>query len=298
MHNNIKIVQYKKIRIIVKSKWIGIFLFLIAFSLSSICGVRQVVMAKQPSNIKVEYSYDSLGRIKKAVYPDGSVLVYFYDANGNLIKIDKTDGTEEISSEDSEDTTENKNAMETEEKKTESGKENEEGEKSTEDAENNHTEEKNVDGINGNSQYIEKIPLPTWNSVDKVQGLKYTEKDIKNYNAFKKKVPKIKSLKCKKYRKKKSNKKIYYLSIGIRQVNAKNNYGEIGYQISYSTSEKFKKSKRIDIPRRKKGKITYKKWKVAEGKTYYVKVRAYMNTKTGKKIYTKYSKVKKIKVEK
>lgn len=121
--------------------------------------------------------------------------------------------------------------------------------------------------------------------------LHYTATDLKNYNQFKKKKPVIKSLK------KSKSKKKYYLTIKIKQVKKRGLYGETGYQIKYATNKKFKKAKTIKVTRNKKSSITSKKWKVKKGKTYYVKVRALMKTKTGKTIYSKYSKVKSIKVK-
>lgn len=38
----------------------------------------------------INYSYDSLGRVESAVYPDGTKITYTYDANGNLLSIVKT----------------------------------------------------------------------------------------------------------------------------------------------------------------------------------------------------------------
>ena len=73
-----------------------------------------------------------------------------------------------------------------------------------------------------------------------------------------------------------------------------------GYEISYSTSKKFKKSqtKKVLVKKNKTTKTTIKKLK--KGKTYYVKVRAYKEVKVnGKKvkIYSPYSKVLKKKVK-
>ena len=66
----------------------------------------------------------------------------------------------------------------------------------------------------------------------------------------------------------------------------------LGYQIQYATNKKFKKKKSIQT---KKTKYTIKKLK--KKKTYYIRVRAYkMNGK--KKVYGKWSKVKKVKVKK
>ena len=68
--------------------------------------------------------------------------------------------------------------------------------------------------------------------------------------------------------------------------------GAKGYQLQYALSKKFKKKKSIQT---KKTKYIIKKLK--KKKTYYIRVRAYkMDGK--KKVYGKWSKVKKIKVQK
>lgn len=76
-------------------------------------------------------------------------------------------------------------------------------------------------------------------------------------------------------------------------------YGKISganrYQIAYSTSSGFKKAATKAINTAKKS-YTIKKLK--KGKTYYIKVRAYVKDSAGKKVYGKYSKVKKIKIRK
>ena len=46
---------------------------------------------------EVKYKYDSLGRVKCATFPDGSSLLYTYDANGNLLSVKRG---AEVSSED------------------------------------------------------------------------------------------------------------------------------------------------------------------------------------------------------
>ena len=67
--------------------------------------------------------------------------------------------------------------------------------------------------------------------------------------------------------------------------------GAQGYQICYSTSKKFKNKKQLLT---KNNKVTLKKLK--SGKTYFVKVRAYV-VKEGKKVYGKWSSVKKVKMK-
>ena len=65
-----------------------------------------------------------------------------------------------------------------------------------------------------------------------------------------------------------------------------------GYQLQYALNKKFKKKKSIQT-----GKIKYTIKKLKKKKTYYIRVRAYkMNGK--KKIYGKWSKVKKVKIKK
>lgn len=64
------------------------------------------------------------------------------------------------------------------------------------------------------------------------------------------------------------------------------------YQIAYDTSKKFKNKKTKKVT---KSKITLTKLKI--GKTYFIRVRA-VTIESGKKVYSKWSKVKKIKVKK
>lgn len=276
--------------------------------ISLLCGLMGniTVAAEQAGKTEIEYQYDALGRVIKTVYPDGTVLTYTYDANGNLSEVEKTteEGKKQESSKTEEEKTEDKK---TEEQKTEEGK--------TEDkrTESGKTEERKTESQKPenpkpgdekppkDSETVKKR-LPEWrhniwtmsdsNAQHTVLEVYYTEKDIQNYSKFKKKKPTIKSLKCKVSGTK------YSLQIRIKQVNKRGSYGELGYEIRYSESERFKKTKKVTVTRKKKGKYTAKSWNVKKGKTYYVKVRAYMETKRGKKIYTKYSKVKKIKAQK
>lgn len=117
-----------------------------------------------------------------------------------------------------------------------------------------------------------------------------TPQDKKAYKKFKKKKPVIKSLKVKKTKKK------YDLNIQIKKISGLGNYQESGYEVKYATNKKFKKAQTIRFA--KKASVTGGKWKVTKGKQYWVKVRAYMKTRAGKIIYSKYSKVMKIKVNK
>ena len=112
---------------------------------------------------------------------------------------------------------------------------------------------------------------------------------LKSYSQFRKKKAVISSLKLQKKKKKR------YLRVKIRQLKKKGHSAEIGYQIRYASNKRFKKAKTIEIARKKNRYITSKSWKVKKGKTWYVKVRAYRITSSGKKIYSKYSRVKKIK---
>lgn len=98
--------------------------------------------------------------------------------------------------------------------------------------------------------------------------------------------PKLGKTKVYKATRTKSNKKI---KITLKKIkNAQ------GYQIKYSTSKKFGK-KVTKTVNSKKVKVTLRKLKAK--KKYYIKARAYM-TSNGKKVYGKWSNVKKVKVKK
>ncbi len=142
--------------------------------------------------------------------------------------------------------------------------------------------------INSGSQEMSENPVLTPSSTV----LRDTAKDVAEYNKFKKRKPVIKSLNVTRKKEKP------YLHIKIKQVKKRGTYSEIGYQIKYATNKYFKKAKTVEVTRHKKNSITGKKWKVKKNKTYYVKVRAYLEKKNGTKVYTQYSKVKKIKIEK
>lgn len=65
---------------------------------------------------KVEYSYDSLGRIIKAKYENGATIEYQYDKNGNIINMNKTTEATEQPSDTTESTEGSGNKEETTEK--------------------------------------------------------------------------------------------------------------------------------------------------------------------------------------
>ena len=70
--------------------------------------------------------------------------------------------------------------------------------------------------------------------------------------------------------------------------------GAKGYEISYSTDKKFKKA----VTKKNTAKTSYIISKLKKGKIYYVRIRAYKMDSTGKKVYGKYSSMKKVKVSK
>lgn len=77
------------------------------------------------------------------------------------------------------------------------------------------------------------------------------------------------------------------LSIKIKKIS-----GAKGYEVSYATNKKFKSAKKKTT---NKTTITLKNLK--KGRTYYVRVHAYKLDSANKKVYGKWSKIKKIKIE-
>ena len=70
--------------------------------------------------------------------------------------------------------------------------------------------------------------------------------------------------------------------------------GVKGYEITYAVNSKFTKGKKSSTTTKKSKTFT----KLKKGSTYYVRVRAYKVDSVGKKVYGKYSAVKKIKITK
>lgn len=66
-----------------------------------------------------------------------------------------------------------------------------------------------------------------------------------------------------------------------------------GYQVRYSTSKNFAKSKTSTKTFKKKKTVSYKKTKLKKNKTYYVKVRTFKYV-SGKRYYSTWSEVKKV----
>lgn len=212
---------------------------------------------------EVKYTYDTLGRIKTAEYEDGTQITYIYDSNGNIKDVKK----KKLVIDQGTSSTEEKN----EEKPIESA--------STEEPQTSETER--LDTITEHSTEVQAEQ----NNNNQNSIVQISSKDIKAYNKFKKRKPVIKAL----LQKNKKNKRS--LKIQIAKLKKTGDYPEHGYQIKYATNKKFKNAKTITISKKEKKSISSKTWEVKRNKTYFVKVRAYMMTQTGKKIYTKYSKV-------
>ena len=82
---------------------------------------------------------------------------------------------------------------------------------------------------------------------------------------------------------------------GKLKIRWKRNKSVTGYMIQYSTDKNFRKSvKTVNIRKNKKTSTTLAKLK--KGKTYYVRIATYK--KSGGKICSSWSKVKKIRIKK
>ena len=268
------------------------------------------------ANESVKYQYDALGRVVSVYYSNGAEYEYKYDKNGNIVSVKKVKGkttekpntTEELGKEETtkepntEKTTETTKEPDTE-KKTETTKEPDMGkttettkesdtEKTTKATETSTTEktisaatEGEVEGpvstTEAGTGEIQPEETSTWN-----------QKELRQINRFQRKRPVIKSLSAHK-----KDEKVY-MNIQIRQMLPLQEEGENGYQIRYAKNDRFKHYKNITVKRKVKGKITKRSWRIQKNKTYYVKVRAYRTLRTGKTIYSKYSKVRKIRIGK
>ncbi len=217
-----------------------------------------IVVAGQIND--VEYSYDDAGRLSMVTYSDGEQIEYEYDINGN-VTVTKVIPKEK-DKEDSNDNVAN---------------DNNDSDKITENENNS-----NLAILRGKGYVYLKTELRQLNILHE------TPQEKQAYNKIKKKKPILKSIKPIT----KKNKK--YLKVQVREISGLGNYSEHGYEVKYATNKNFKKAKTIRF--QKKGSITGKQWSVKKGKTYWVKVRAYVYTKKGKTIYSKYSKSVRVKV--
>ena len=284
---------------------IGIISVIFAFN----CMQGAFSISDAKSNKTVNYSYDYLGRIIKTEYDDGTVISYTYDKNGNIKSVEvepsetniennpdpesrseaSTQGentTYDEATTQVEDTTEESTSTENESKsetqndritKEETGTEakteiHKETELITEtDSHSETDEEKNTE--NEPATYI--VPI-------------YTTDELATMNAFKRSKPIIRSLK------KSSKKEKRYITVRIGRIKENNTLKSICFQIKYSKNKNFKRNKTVTVNQSNNKNVTSKRFEASKNKTYYVKVRAYVKNKAGKKIYSKYSKIKKI----
>lgn len=282
-----------------KKKWVfgGILFFVLITALNiTIYDVLSNNISQVHAQPGVKYSYDSLGRVDTATYSDGTEVKYIYDRNGNMLSttIQKTpqgetggtgSGTETPGQGETGGTG---SGSETPGQGGAGGTGSGTGTPGQGGAggtgSGTGTPGQGETGGSGTGGTSSDVQQPV------VSVPHDTAEDIRIYNAFKKRKPVIKSLKVK------TEKSKRYLKIQIRKVGKNSLEMEHGYQIQYATNSKFKKAKKVDVEKKKGKSMTGTKWKVKKNKTYYVRVRAYKKTKTGKTIYTKYSKTKKISV--
>lgn len=100
--------------------------------------------------------------------------------------------------------------------------------------------------------------------------------ELRYYNILKNSRPIITSAKLSK------KKGRVYINVVIKQLKKYGIYKEFGYQISYSTNKKFKKSQNVNVIKEKKKQVTKKKFKALKNRIYYIKVRAYVKNHSGK----------------
>lgn len=254
--------------------------------MAGICmGIFAVVMQGNGIYVRakesVKYQYDALGRVISAQYSNGEEYKYEYDKNGNIVSVKKggsetTEKPDKTERESTEETTKGPDAEMT------TGTTNETDTEKTADATEASTTEKTTSvTIEAGTEKAQTEETSTWN-----------QKELRQINQFRRKRPVIKSLSAHK----KDGK--VYMNIRIRQMLPVQEEGENGYQIRYAKNERFKHYQNISVKRQVKGTITKRNWRIQKNKTYYVKVRAYRTLRTGKTIYSKYSKVKKIRIGK
>ncbi len=85
-----------------KKKMIGFITFVITVALLCHGLLKVPVYAEE----EILYVYDDAGRVVSATYPNGTVVIYHYDSNGNLIETEKVAGSRYKSEESREVSTE------------------------------------------------------------------------------------------------------------------------------------------------------------------------------------------------
>ena len=259
------------------------------------------------ANESVKYQYDALGRVVSVYYSNGAEYEYKYDKNGNIVSVKKVKGkttekpntTEESDKEETtkepntEKTTETTKEPDTE-KKTETTKEPDMGKttETTKATETSTTEKTTSAATEGGVEGPVSTTEAGTGEIQTEETSTWNQKELRQINRFRRKRPLIKSLSAHK-----KDEKVY-MNIQIRQMLPLQEEGENGYQIRYAKNDRFKHYKNITVKRKVKGTITKRNWRIQKNKTYYVKVRAYRTLRTGKTIYSKYSKVRKIRIGK
>ena len=56
-------------------------------SASTTSNIARIIVLPQPASTAVQYTYDSLGRLKSAAYPSGLLISYNYDTVGNITSV-------------------------------------------------------------------------------------------------------------------------------------------------------------------------------------------------------------------
>ncbi len=276
--------------------WISMLIILCSFNYSFNSNAK--------NNNPVDIKYDNLGRVIEATYADGSIANYTYDKNGNILKvtIERPQDTSEDSTDDNKPDDSDKNNQQsgnnekTEDVRDKNTNETSNSDKDPQEDSNSSTSEKqnddgntngnggadnsgNNDGLISNDSVFTDTPI-------------FAVDELGIMNAFKRSMPIIKSVK------RSANKEKYFLTVKISKIKKNEVIKKVSFQIKYSPNKNFKKSKVITVNQNEKKKLTSKKFMVKKAKKYYIKARAYTKTKTGKRIYSKYSKVHKIKVAK
>lgn len=74
-----------------------LYLVFILLCFSIVTGFSAISLAQEEEE-SIQYEYDELNRVTKAIYPDGTTVTYRYDKNGNLLETIVTPPEEETGS--------------------------------------------------------------------------------------------------------------------------------------------------------------------------------------------------------